>query len=380
MFEHIQLIDGLHCYQDYSHDLPNLGDVFNITYDAQSGEVIHESQPSFKFEGSHTTSIKISISGRRVTITRGNPSKINRLDNLFGHTTIDSCFYTYNHILLSLGLPPFTKCTFISHTQAKDGKRVLLCSDGAIITEIHTTTNKAVGKGNVSDYLRGISTQRLRNSIPHLMPNGCTVQWLSKLGNAALVHSSVYDKANEIQLHQLPKIKKLYGDDSPQYRELKKVHQYCIDNGVARFENKHKSASLRKQKLQFWGISDHTQLDKQQLEFLEIDKRLSVNTMTMQTISELLKEEGVCKSTQSANATAGYYFMWLQGQSFDLSNRNVQNHRARLRKIKIDIAETCDITKHSAIRIKEIREIHVQELAIPSWYKMPQSNFLRLVS
>lgn len=380
MFEHIQLIDGLHCYQDHDHDLPKLGDVFNITYDAQSGEVIHESQPSFKFEGSHTTSIKISISGRRVTITRGNPSKINRIDNLFGHTTIDSCFYTYNQILLTLGLPPFTKCTYITHTQAKDGKRVLTSSDGAIITEIHTTTNKAVGKGNVRDYLRGISTQRLRNSIPHLMPNGCTVQWLSRLGNAALVHSSVYDKANEIELHQLPKIKKLYGEDSPQFRELKKIHQYCLDNGVARFENKHKSASLRKNKLQFWGISDYKKLDKLQKEFLEIDKKLSVNAMTMQTISELLKEEGVCNSTQAANATAGYYFMWLQGQFFDLNNRNVQNHRARLRKIKIDIAETCDITKHSAIRIKEIREIHVQELAIPSWYQMPKTSHLKLVA
>jgi len=106
-----------------------------------------------------------------------------------------------------------------------------------------------------------------------------------------------------------------------------------------------------------------------------------VNTMTMQTIAELLKEEGVCKSVQAANATAGYYFMWLQGQKFDFHKTQVQMHRARLRKINIDIAETCDITKHSAIRIKEMREIEIQELVVPDWYALPVQNpHLRLVA
>lgn len=88
----------------------------------------------------------------------------------------------------------------------------------------------------------------------------------------------------------------------------------------------------------------------------------------------------MCNSTQASNSTAGYYFMWLQGQKFDLSKSQVQTHRARLRKINIDIAESCDITKHSAIRIKEIREIEVQELAIPDSYQMPKQNHLKLVA
>lgn len=264
MFTSIQLIDGLHMYQDYNQELPYLGDVRQFTVDVQTGDVIHDSQPSYTFEGSHTTSILIRISGRRITISRGNPSKINRLDNLFGYQTVDECVFVYNQILLSLDLPPFTRCTKVWTTQSKDGKRALTVSDGAIITEIHTTTNKSVGKGNVSDYLRGISTQRLRNSIPHLAPNGCTVQWLSKLGNAALVHSCAYDKANEIALHQLPKIKRQYGQESLEYKQLLKVHQYCLDFGVVRYENKHKARSLKRQKLNFWGISDYSILDKLQ--------------------------------------------------------------------------------------------------------------------
>jgi len=374
MFNAIQLIDGLHMYQDHDTELPFLGDTRQLVIDVQTGNVISDRQPSFTYEGSHTTSIKINLSGRRVTISRGNPSKINRLDNLFGYKTVDECVFVYNQILLSLGLPPFTKCTNTWRLLGKDGKRVLTVSDGAVITEIHTTTNKSVGQGNVSDYLRGISTQRLRNSIPHLAPNGCTVQWLSKLGHAALVHSCVYDKANEISLHQLPKIKRQYGETSDEYQQLLKVHNYCLEMGVVRFENKHKARSLKKQNLNFWGLSDYSILDKQQNEFLNIDKKLSVNTMTMQTISELLKEEGVCNSTQAANATAGYYFMWLQGQRFDLKKSQVKTHRARLRKINIDIAENCDITKHSAIRIKEIREIEVQKLVVPDWYSLPQQK------
>ena len=220
MFDSIQLIDGLHMYQDHDFDLPGLGGLRSCIYDAQTGEVHVDRESPYTFEGSHTTSIKINLSGRRVTISRGNPSKINRLDNLFGYETVDECVFVYNQILLSLGLPPFTKCTKTWQLTGKDGKRVLTVSDGAVITEIHTTTNKSVGQGNVSDYLRGISTQRLRNSIPHLAPNGCTVQWLSKLGHAALVHSCVYDKANEIALHQLPKIRRHYGETSPEYKQL----------------------------------------------------------------------------------------------------------------------------------------------------------------
>jgi hypothetical protein len=381
MYKSIQLIDGLHMYQDHNQDLPFLSDTRSITYDTQSGEVIRDSQPSFTFEGSHTTSIKINLSGRRVTISRGNPSKVNRLDNLFGYTSVDACVVCYNKILISLGLPAFTKCTELFQLMGKDGVRVQTVSNGAVVTEIHTTTNKMVGKGNEKQYLKGISTQRLRNSIPHLAPNGCTVQWLSKLGNAALVHSSVYAKANEIELHQLPKIKRLYGETSEEYKKLQQVHQYCLDQGVVRFENKHKARSLKRQNLQFWGLSDYSVLDIQQKEFLEIDLKLSVNAMTHQTISERLKEEGICKSTQAANSTASYYFMWLQGEVFDFAKTQVRTHRARLRKLHIDIAESCDITKHSAIFITSVTEIEVKSLPIPDWYDMPEKiSPLRLVA
>ncbi|PTB88421.1 hypothetical protein C9927_04175, partial [Pseudidiomarina aestuarii] len=73
-------------------------------------------------------------------------------------------------------------------------------------------------------------------------------------------------------------------------------------------------------------------------------------------------------------------FMFLHGQKFDLNNRNVQNHRARLRKLGIDIANTSDMTKFSPARLVECNEIHHKEVSAPDWYRKPQSHQLRLVA
>jgi len=75
-------------YQDHDTDLPFLGDTRDITVDVQTGDVISERQPTYTYEGSYTTSILIRLSGRRVTISRGNPSKVNRIDNLFDTRTL----------------------------------------------------------------------------------------------------------------------------------------------------------------------------------------------------------------------------------------------------------------------------------------------------
>lgn len=375
----IMFIDWLTIFQDHDTKLPFLGDTREIVLDVQSGEQLTERQPAFKHEGSFSTSLSIRISGNRVTV-KGNPSKINRLDNLFGFTSIDQCVSVYNDILIKLGLPAFTRCTTISHTTGKDGKKAHSFSNGATVQELHITTNKSVGQGNVSDYLRALSSQRYRNSIPRLHSNGTTLDWLSKKGNASLIYPSIYDKAHEIALHQLDKIKRLHGVESVEYKYLKQVESYCLEQGVVRFEQKLKSRFIRRENLQFWGIADYSILTQIHNEFLSIDNIKGMATMTYQTIAQLLKQESICKSTASANATASYYFMWLHGESFDLSKSAVKTHRARLRRLDIDIAEICDITKYYAIKPIDRQEIEVQQLPIPDWYKQPSVNHLRLVA
>lgn len=370
--------DWLSIYQDFDFDLPYLANEVDIRIDTSTGEPLSERQPAITYEGSYSTSISIRISGRRITV-KGNPSRVNRLDNLFGFTDIDDCVSVYNSILHSLGLPRFTKNTCL--TQVKTGtSKFRYLGDGAVITELHVTTNKSVGKGNVTDYIKGLSGQRYRNSIPRLHPNGCTLDWLSKNGNAPLIYADVYDKHNEILLHTEPKIKRKFGENSKEYQRLKQVINYVKLHGVARFEQKLKSRYLRRESLQFWGLSDYTKLTKLHNEFLNIDEKLEVTSMDFETISQTLQRKNICKSTLSANSTSNYAIMWMHGRKFDLSKSHIKRHRARLRQIGIDIAEPCDITRFSPVTVKKSTVIDVQDLAIPEWYQLPSTNHLKLVA
>ena len=366
--------DWLSIYQDFdpSLDLPVLSDRYKLVIDTETGESLGKEQPTLKVEGSFSTSITIRISGNRITV-KGNPSRFNRLDNLVGFATIDEMVDVYNGILSDLNLPRFTKCTQIFYLSGKDGSRVQKSSDGAVITELHCTTNRAVGLGNVQDYLSGLSTQRYRNSIPRLHTNGSTVDWLSREQNAALIYPSVYEKSVEMEIHLLPKFKRKYGRESLEYEYAERVANFCYTQGVVRFEQKLKSRFLRREDLSFWGISDYSVLIPLHEDFLNIDKRLKVNSMDYQTISEQLLDEEICRNTQSANSTASVFFMWLHGQKIDLSKSQARVHRTRLRKLGIDIAESCDVTKHSPVRVIHCRTIVVSEVRVPDWYQMPKA-------
>ena len=159
--------DWLAIFQDHDlggSKLPALGDRVYDVIDTITGDVIATKQPPHKHPGSYCTSIQVTVSGTRVKVS-GNPSRYNRIDNLFGFTSLEDCVAVYNQILLSLGLPPFTKCTKTWQLQGEDGSRVITVSDGATIQELHVTSNMSVGKGNERVYLKALSTQNIRNSI-----------------------------------------------------------------------------------------------------------------------------------------------------------------------------------------------------------------------
>lgn len=366
-------------YQDHDFSLPMLGNVHSIIVDTQTGEQLQVRQPTIVHEGSFSTSIHIRVSGNRVTVS-GNPSRINRIDNLFGFNSLDQCVAVFNRILLSLGLPPFTKCTTVFHRQSQDGKRVEASSDGSIITELHITSNRSVGQGNTNEYIKALSTQRYHNSIPRLHTNGQTADWLSPKGKASLIYPSVYCKAFELRLHSLPKIARKYGIGSPEYEQLARVIEFCEQHGVCRFEQKLKSAFLRRNDCRFYGLFDLSQLRPLHDEFLSLDERLQVSAMDVETIADRLLRLGICSGTHSANVTSLYALQWMTGKRFDFSKSQVQTHRARLRKIGIDIAQACDITKFSPVVVKSFRAIEVRDLPVPAWYQLPQVPSLRLAA
>jgi hypothetical protein len=379
--------DWLACYQDYDIDLPVVSPTGYIHIDYTAPEQDRYKTPRqsrFTHEGSYSTSIQVHVKGRRICMS-GNPSRFGRLDNLFGFDTLEQCFAVYNGILAELGLPPFTRCTkvgLIEAYQANGAVKLIPVVDGAVITTLHITTNIAVGGGNCIDtYIKAVSGLSYLRRRGRLHPDGKTADWLSLQGNARELYPSIYDKAYEMENGKgctLAKVKRQYGEHSEEYRYYAMLHQYCKQAGVARFEQKLNSPYLKKHNLQYYGLSDYSHLNQIHGEFLQLDEKLKVTDMDTRTIAETLLENGIVENTRAANITADYAHQWMHGRKFDLAKSQVQCHRARLRKIGIDIAKPCNLHTFTPVIVKQVTEITKTELQAPDFYRFP--NHLRLVA
>lgn len=374
-------IDWLTISQEHDHDLPIVCDVFTLTIDANSNEVLSTRQPRFKHEASFSTSVSIHVQGRKIRV-EGNPSRVGRLDNLFGFASIEQCVSVYNALLREYGLPGFTRCTRLDIRQgesgAKSGDRI---ADGAKIERIDLTTNVSLGEGNVLAYLRGASSQRIGHSIGFLYPNGRTVAWTPK-GNGKggrLQYRKAYDKAFEMDQNCLPKIKRVFGEDSPEYKYVQRVKNYCAQEGVVRMEQELKSEYLQREALCYWGLFDERRLAELHSEFLKIDEKLKVTAMDIVSIAEQLVAEGVCDTLRSARTTASYALEWMSGTSnIDFSKSQVKGHAAKLNRIGINIRNACDTSRFAPVFVRQCREVTKSTLSIPTWYQRP--NHLQQVA
>ncbi|QOI94929.1 phage/plasmid replication domain-containing protein [Aeromonas salmonicida] len=274
-------------------------------------------------------------------------------------------------------VPQFTKCTRIFY---EDGSAMkVIGADGAIIKGLHTTENFMVGAENEKKYISAVSTISYRNSVPHLFTNGYGCDWKSKKNNSALIYPCVYAKGNELELHSLSKVTKVFGPESDQVEHLQRVIDFCWAVGLVRYELKFKYRYLQREGLQYWGKSDYSRLETVMSEFTSLDKKLSVSNMKFETIAQQLYSAGVVDSTRAANTTALYALEWFHGEHFDLSKSQTKIHRARLRKIGIDIGRPCNISQFSPVKMVSCTEIHRQECLPPSWYQMPKLQ-LRIVA
>lgn len=386
--------DWLTIHQDHDFQLPILAETHFRAVTTSTGELGAVRQPLIEHGGSYSTNINIKISGNRIQVS-GNPSRVNRLDNLFGFSSIDQCVSVYNDILKIYGLPPFTKCTKVWHL-AGQGSRINTFTDGAVFEEIHITTNQTTGSmvrenfdnqlnlfSNIESFadtfIKAVSTLPYRHSVPHLFPNGKTCDWRSKSGGATgLIYASIYNKAHDLETKTLPQIKRKFGEDSPEHQYILDLIEYCKINGVVRFEQKLKSAFLRDKNYRFYGLSNLDPLRSLQDEFLKVPSKLQVEHMSLESITEKLISNGICEHTKAANATTIYAIQWMHGHKFDLNKSQVKTHRARLRKIGIDIAVPCDLNKFSLVTVREATQITVGQLIVPEWYKKPVINHLQL--
>lgn len=374
-------IDWLKVSQEFDYDLPVVCDIVNKTIDTLTGEVISTRQPSFRHEGSHSSRVQIHIQGRKVTVD-GNPSRLNRHDNLWGFETVGQCIAVYNDLLAQYGLPPFTRCTRFEIRQGESGaKSSQLWADGCCIHRIDLTTNIAVGKGNETAYLRGLATQRIGHSIGRLFPNGKSVDWTTSGSGkgARLQYRKAYDKSFEILDKHLPKVKRAFGEQSSEFKYAQDIYNYASETGIVRLEQELKNEFLSRERLCFWGLFDEGRYHTLHKEFLNIDDRLKVTKMDYASIAQQLVLEKIVSSTKAAHTTAWYAHLWMTGQQFDFSKNQVRVHAARLNRIGINIRNACDIATFSTVFIREMQEINpVKDIAPPSWYKRP--NHLQSVA
>lgn len=358
--------DWIAAYQDFPHDLPKVADIVIRRFDSETEELLSEACPAFHAEGSYSTKFKIRVVGRRIYVD-GNPSRLNRLDNVFGITTLYGCMGVINAVLADYGLPPMTRCTRVDRLQ--DGGTVV---DGAVFTRLDLTSNFCVGQGNERAYLRGISSQRFRHSIGYLYPDGNTCVWTPKGGEKAgrLVYPGNYNKAAELDAHLLPKVKRAYGEDSDEYKYVKSLRDWCASVGLVRSEIKLKSEFLKRECLCCWGLFDEQRLRDVHAEFLTVGDKLQVTAMDIASISEQLLSEGICDSMIAASRTATYAMEWMHGKQFDLTKRAVKEHRARLRQIGIDIKLPYDSSRHGVVFIRNVREVErTFDIAAPEFYR-----------
>ncbi|WWE31694.1 replication protein [Pseudomonas phage 36-2] len=376
--------DYLTVEQVFPYQLPQVGDTGICYYDRKTGEQLRDTSPSFKVEGSHSTSIRVRVDGNKLRV-EGNPSAVNRLDNLHGFQSIAECVAVYNDILHEIKddkgnrLPPFTACTDWGHLQTEDGSKTRMIGNGARLRRVDLTTNRTVGKGNELAYIRALSTQRVGYKNGHLYEDGWTCDW-----QARDHYYKAYGKAQAIRKFLFPKCKRNFGEDSPEFRYLLDLAAYCDQQGVVRMEQELKSEYLARERLEWWGLFDEGRFAAIHGEFLRGFDKLEVMAMDYETIAERLLSEEVVGSTQAANATANIAMKWMHcpGISFDFTKSQMKTYRARLNRIGINIAQPYDVTRHSVVMIRRAEEIVTSDvLYLPEFYRhAPRPRHLWLVA
>lgn len=383
-------IDKLNVTQNHdlgSYLLPEVGKEKLFRVDLKTG-VSTELLTHLKLEGSYSSALIVRCDGSKVEVY-GNPSRWGRIDNLYGLKTLDDCIAVYNHILDSLGLPRFTKCTKYLYFQSKPGQPVNKTADGAIIKHIDFTRNLSTGLGNERPFLKALSTQSIGRSVsPFLFPDENTVEWyganVQKKGSTYR-YIKVYTKTADLLRNQRKLCKNASEHDLDYFDDLL---QFTVRNGVVREEHSFKREYLHRHDLFAYGLFNECQFDEELQVISQLRKRLEVSNMKYETIADQLLNEKVCGSRQSANSTQMYYTMWLHGHYIDKSKSQYREHKRRLLQIGIDISQKLDITR-APLRLKESQIIEVFEILPPEWYRhaevptlptLPPQPKLRLVA
>nr|WP_075519301.1 phage/plasmid replication protein, II/X family [Moritella viscosa] len=370
-------IDQLFMQQDHLQGgLPLVGRYVIEKIDLETGEKMPPSVNQKILEGSFSTKLTIRCDGTRVRV-EGNPSRWQRMDNLFGLKTLDECVDVYNHILIKHGLPPFSKNTRMYHRQTPDGKSSQLVGNGAEITSIDWTVNHKVGEGNEQSFIRGMSSMQIgRGRKPKLYPDGNSCYW----GEASTWNmTKLYNKAAELKAH-LKKDERKNIIQPERLNYINNLIQYCEKNGVVREEHSLRQSLLKRHNLQFYGAVSEKDFIPHLKEIEKAMNTIHISHDEHQSIAHQLLASGAVKTLRQANTTMNYFTLWQHGSDLRdmLSDRQFYEHKSRLKNIGIDIGQQFDVSRICpTLRRSEV--IEISTLTIPDWYLLPvvaQSNIL----
>ncbi|WP_445766600.1 phage/plasmid replication domain-containing protein [Rheinheimera sp.] len=373
-------IDKLNVYQTHDADLPFIGKNGAIDFDLLTGET----DDALKIKGklpimaSYSTSIRVHCDGNRVYV-EGNPSRFGRCENLFGFTSIDDCIAVYNHVLRSLGLPPFTVGRF-EFLQGKDGEKQRKIYTGAVITHIDITKNHEVGMGNEYAFLRAVSTLTLPNGkLPYLYPNGATVDFNTSKScrGSSWDYTKFYIKHIDLLDKQKHNLKDATDEDCDYYQ---KVIEHCQHAGLIREEHSFKSKKLQRYDLCYYGfVSVEKLVNHPTLTTLEkLTKTLEAATMDYVTIADQLLAKNIVTSRQAANATQSMAMSWLNDPRFNEKTAKTSTyyvHKKRLLALGLDISIPFRADRNVLPMIRNQREItRFSYQGAPSWYRAPTTQ------
>lgn len=357
--------------------LPLVGTHVIERIELETGEHLPPSVNQKILEGSYSTKLTIRCDGIRVRV-EGNPSRWQRMDNLFGLQTLDDCVAVFNNVLTRYGLPPFTKNTDVQYRQSPNGKSAQLVGNGAEITAIDWTINHEVGQGKEQSFIRGMSSMQIgRGRKPKLYPDGHTCNWGE---GSTWMMTKLYNKAVELKRHLLKEQRRKDGVSDDRLSYIESLINHCEKHGVVREEHSLRQALIKRHNLQFYGRVTEADFNPHLKDIEKAMNTIQISHDEHQSIAHQLLAAGAVKTLRQANTTMSYFSLWQHGSDLRemLSQSQFYEHKARLKAIGIDIGQQFDVSRMCPT-LRRSETIEVKPLQIPNWYHMPvvsQSNVL----
>lgn len=397
------VIDWLTIYQVYPYGhVPVSGSEFSVTYSLETGELVAERVRGFQHAGSFETSVHVRCDGSTVIVS-GNPSALNRMDNLYGVRSVEDAVSVFNRVLHFLGLPVFRDYTTLkgkdvspySQTQvsvkfyeSQKFKPVIVNSSSAFcqamidlqkprITRIDLAVIFATSNANA--FLRQISTYCYKGRAGYLYPNGSTVDWPMMKGSnrdySRRVYHKYYDKAKDIsdKLVKLIALQKKNPFNLEIKRHLdyiQKLYLWAKDNGIIRREVSFKSTELTSRGLTLIENWSRETMSKIIYPYQFHDK-IKLEETRLSNIYEYLIEKGYTHG--KAQRADALHRAWVNGDDVRAragSRQTFDRYRNILLSCGVDIKEFCDISK---LQLR-VEKFDWRNIKAPQWYKHPSHS------